>query len=812
MRETLNNIIYMAQRFKLATAFNMIGLVVSFATFFLLMTQVNYQRTYNQSIDDSDRLYRLESNYFFQNEVWQYSDYACAAFGDALSHMPRVVESYSLMRDISMGNLLPFKKGNSVAEYQFTLGNNTVVSALTHRVIDGEIEWTDDDKKGFIIPASIARDYFGTTRAAGKNMLMCYTDEQGRLMTEAFKVRGVFDDFPDNSDLPNCIYGNMGGKDPMPFNGDYKCYVKFSNRPRNLDSCAQAIKQAILSDINDSIRLSGNKPFFIDNKRDIEKTDFKLTALSKTYFESKSYSSGENGYRSMFYMLCLVAMMVIIVSTINFMNFTLAESPMRIRSLNTRLVLGASRRSLRLRVIAECVITAVTACIIAVIACAAFAMWTKSSMLFDGPLSPLQHPWLVLLMLAIAVLLGIVAGTYPAIFATSFPPAMALKGSFGLTREGNKLRTVLMFVQLFVTMFMASYFALLIPQAQYIYRTDYGFDKDRILTASLPSDLDSATLQRIHHGLSAMDEVERYSYSDNLLGSTDGLFIIKAESQGHYINYNYLHTDYNYVNTMRINIIEGKPFTASDTSGVIINEAARQQWTWLGIGDKISTSIEDGDSASIIGVCENVRYGTTHNTNNKPFAFILSPGIVGYGVLNIRVAEGASINQARRQIEALFNDNIPDGLARKQIVVKSFDDELAKTYKREFRFLQLLLIITAISLLITFIGTFCLSMFEAEQRRKEIAIRKIVGASSGEIVWMLCRRYGILVLISFVTVVPVAVFCSHISLEEFFFHTAIKWWVLLLVLALVGGIMLGTVALRGWFTARENPSSSIKTE
>ena len=145
-------------------------------------------------------------------------------------------------------------------------------------------------------------------------------------------------------------------------------------------------------------------------------------------------------------------------------------------------------------------------------------------------------------------------------------------------------------------------------------------------------------------------------------------------------------------------------------------------------------------------------------------------------------------------------------------MVKSFDDELAKTYKREFRFLQLLLIITAISLLITFIGTFCLSMFEAEQRRKEIAIRKIVGASSGEIVWMLCRRYGILVLISFVTVVPVAVFCSHISLEEFFFHTAIKWWVLLLVLALVGGIMLGTVALRGWFTARENPSSSIKTE
>ena len=158
----------MARRFKIATVLNMLGLIVAFSTFYMLMTQIIYQRTYNHEVKDHERIYLMVTNQAYQE--WDYTEHVCRPFADALQHFPQVIESYSLVRNDDVF-MLPFKKeDNSVADYQFNTGNNTVVSALGSECLDGNIEWTDNDSKGIIIHASVALDYFGTTQAAGKTM------------------------------------------------------------------------------------------------------------------------------------------------------------------------------------------------------------------------------------------------------------------------------------------------------------------------------------------------------------------------------------------------------------------------------------------------------------------------------------------------------------------------------------------------------------------------------------------------------------------------------------------------------------------
>ena len=141
-----------------------------------------------------------------------------------------------------------------------------------------------------------------------------------------------------------------------------------------------------------------------------------------------------------------------------------------------------------------------------------------------------------------------------------------------------------------------------------------------------------------------------------------------------------------------------------------------------------------------------------------------------------------------------------------------YDNGIAKSYKTELRFFRQVFLIGFFCIVMTLIGLFCLTMFETEYRRKEIGIRKVAGATTGEIVWMLCKHYSLLILLSFAAAVPVAWFCGKQTLEVFIDRSTIHWWIFPLSLLLVGGVMLGAVALQSWFAARKNPASTIKTE
>ena len=799
MKETLKNAYYMARRFKIATTLNLFGLVVAFAACYMLLTQIIYQFTYNRGVDDYQRLYRMESNFTYRE--WESSEHMCRPFAEGLKALPEV-ETYSLVWNNNFSSdSLAFKKGMHEYKYASSSGNITVVSALTNRVLDGKIEWTNDNQDGIIIPAVIANEFFGTVQAADSVMLTL--EENGQWKKK--RVLGVYDDFPANCEFPNCIYYNMRDFDLTILYPGYKCYVKFTEGEHDFDAIGKSLKQDVIETLIANTIKAGET---LDTNaiKDIQKTNIKFIPLEDCYFQFTSFTQGEHGYRGMFYILVLACLLIIIISTVNFLNFTLAESPMRIRGLNTRLVLGAKRRRLQVSMVAECVLTSICACLIGLALCGLLSLVPSVRTLFENDFVLSNHWWLVVFLLLLSIVVGIIAGVYPAIFATSFPPAMALKSSFGLTLQGIRLRTALIILQLFASMFMVTYIGYLFLQNRFIFNSDYGFDKDQIVVCPLNEHTESK--DDICQILAKNPAIYGVSVSSGVIGSTDAHYMIKTtDSKGELASYNFMLVDRQYLSTMGIKIVEGRDFLPGDTAAVIINEAALRRMNWE-VGNKISTSEnETPDSAVIVGVCADIRYGTTFTGNDQAYVFVLDYGQYDPNyVLNINIAPSADQDAVLQQVQKVLNQYDMESEPIR------YDKRLEATYQREMRFINLVGILSVICIMITLIGVFCLTMFETEYRRKEIGIRKVLGAKSGEIVKMLCGHYVPLILLSFMIAAPLAGYFGWLTLEPFSQHAEISWWIFPIALVLVGSITLATVALKSWRTARENPSNSIKSE
>ncbi len=818
MQEHLRNIIYMARRFKLATFFNMLGLVLGFACFYLFMTQIVYQATYNHDITDYKRLYRMESNFVF-NE-WQYTDNVPRPFAMALERMPQV-ESYSLTLNTSTGGfeeayIFPFKKGDREFRYTLSEGNNKAVSTLTDKRLSGEIEWTDTAQDGYIIPASIAMEYFGTTNVKD-SMELIYDDGE---TTEIYKfpVRGVYEDFPENSELVNCIYRNMQGADSLSLNSTYHCIVKFKHLPDDMEAFGDSLKSKIIDQLTKGYLHTEYEDEIPTVIQSVNETTIKFTPIKDSFFEHSTFTTGPSGFKSIFSTMQLSCLLIIIIVTINFLNFMMVESPMRIRSINTRLVLGASRRSLRMGMVMECVITSLIACALALVICYLVQYLPPVRNLIVGSAALTDHWLTVLFMIVIAVIVGITGGYYPATYATSHAPAMALKSNFGLSPEGKKLRTVLLCLQMILAMFLIIYSGIMCSQVWYILKSHYGYDRDQLLVVNLPYSPNGNLHTDIYNELMQMRGVEAASFSSILLGSTDGHYALRTEKDGKTVRYCYMTVDENYMTTMGIKVIKGRPISPSDTMAVIVNEAATKEWKWLKLGTRISTGIdsERSDSATVVGVCENIRYGTTRIVNDKPFFFIYDPDSYN-NCLNIRIAPDADKKEISRQISEMVQKHIKEKNSGQNISrpvnINYFNTRLQDIYKEEFRYFKQMLFISIFCLIITLIGVFCLTLFEIEYRRKEIGIRKVAGATTGEIVMMLCRIYGWLIIISFAVAAPIAFFIGTNTLAYFNERTPIHWWWgSLLALLIVGGLTLGTVIPQSWRIARENPVNSIKSD
>lgn len=786
----------MFRRYRIATLLNLFGLSVAVATFYLFMTQVIYNRTYNHNLNDYEHMYRLEIYGNLLGDNWGCS--ICRPFATMLRDIPQVK---SVVYYSPYVNQTDVKVNNRTITVPIVYMSKPGIEFFTGKLISGSSKSWGTGATA-IVNRSNAEKMFGTANAVGKTFEAINNNDGG---TIPVTVVGVSEDMPDNCTVSNGLYicDNESGMTDWS-EWSYCVFLRLADgtNPKKVE---RAIKLAFMK-ANDISEKEFDKEV---------KMKFRITPVDDIYFSGIGLQ--DKGNRSLVDVLTVVSVFVLFIALLNLLNFSLSEVPMRMRGINTRRVMGASVGGLRLKMIMESVLFAFVGLVIGVLFVVAFQRSEACMKLVSGDISFSAHWLLVAVMAASALVVGALAAVVPAFYSTSFAPALVLKGSFGLSPRGRQLRLAIMAVQFCVAFVLAIYIGVMSSQSSYIFNCDYGFNKNEVFYAWL-SDEAKAKRETIRTELKKLPFVENVGFAQKAIGSGDQYMGWGRGSGEHQMSLQVLPCDYEYPQTMGLKILEGRNFNEADmkTGAYVLNKAAMQQYKWLAVGDSIGRQNEWGPMSNylIVGVCNNFKLKSMRNDNSRvAIAFIIfGPDMEQWGdrcnQVFVRVAKGQDKVEAKRRITDVLNR-----LDTSQKYEMNFlDNDLQQTYVDEFRFISQVKFFAIICIIITIIGVFSLTMFETEYRRKEIGIRKVMGSSVGSIVRLFAMRYTVPLMVSFVVAAPVGWWLSMQWLQSFAEHTPLHWWLFPLSFVGVSAVVIATVVAQSWRVATQNPVESIKTE
>lgn len=750
------------------------------------MTQIDYNNSFNKGLHEYENLYRLETT-----GTWDDSNYHSHVFRP----MADILAEVSQVDGVSLSNMVSstiiYKGETKLLKPYCTLLTHSLEN-LNPTLLSGTLDVQTGNQ--LVIPRSLAEDYFGTVDAVGQSITF-----EGNTKRE---VIGVYEDFPDNCLFSNAIYSNFGDENLGSYwNWNYRCIVRLTPGA-DVESVTDMVKKKWFEHLAPGDNASKEEMDRYDERT--RRLGLRFNPVSETYFSGVD-AIDDRGNRGLNTVMEISCILIIIVAAINFINFTLAETPMRIKSINTRKILGSSTFSLRASLLLESCMTVLVAFLLATGVVAVLNVMPEFNNIIVGTAHISTHISLWLFTLAIALTVGIVSGLYPSYYVTSFQPAMVIKGSFGLSPTGQFLRKGLMGIQMIAAFIMVVYIGIIYLQRNYIFSSDYGYDKDEVLFTTNVENTDALRTELLN-----VPGISNISFCLMPIGIQD-MHMQWGRGEGDkYTNLEVFPVDWRFIDTYGIKIIEGRNFNEHDGDVYIVNKAARDKYSWI----EMDKPLTDGD-LNVVGVCENVRFSSTRvDNNNTPMAFVIfgerhKNWTMPLSTLNIRVEKNVDKTDMIKRVKEIL-DKACHGSHINPI--NFFDEELQHTYEEEMRFISQIEIFSIISVIITLVGVFCLTMFETEYRRKEIGIRKVMGSSIAEVLALICRQYVPMILISFVIAAPVAYYMGDKWLQNFAEHTAISWWLFPLTLAIVFVVVMLTVIAQSYRAASENPVNSIKTE
>ena len=631
----------------------------------------------------------------------------------------------------------------------------------------------------------------------------------------AMEVVAVFEDFPDNSLLGECeVVKNLGETNLYTTSEwSFNYFVKF--RPgADPDEFARQwtnVNQEMQREAAEKRAAAGDAA---DDDDESGIYGVRLSPVSDLYFESDSQAPCRQGSVVTTYTLLGIAVLVIVLAFINFVNFFFALVPVRIRTVNTFKVFGAPASSLRFNFVFE----AFGLVLIALLAAwyVSFALQgTEFASYISASLALSQNLEVVGLVAVVAFVMALAASLYPAWYITSFAPALVVKGSFGGTRSG-RLRTLLLGVQFFISIGLIIATSFIRLQHDYMMHYDMGFDKENLLAVRL-SERGAVSYDALRQKLLSDPQVKDVTGATSRLVSV-GRMGWGREFKGRQVAFQSYVVQPDFLRVMGIPITDGRDFLESDfdkeLGTMIFNEAARREFE-MQVGDRINGFVSPDEQ--IVGFCADfnfkpLQYGVS------PFCFYLLPKKIQQEnywhlphVVYVRMTPGADIAAVTAHIRRCIAEVDPR-TEPGDIVVRVFDEELGLEYDNERKLTAIVGLFALLAVVIALMGVFGLVLFETQHRRREIAVRRVMGASRGEILAMFNRRYVMLVAVCFVLAVPVSIWAVRHWLAGFAYAVPLYWWVFALALAGVLAVTALTVTVRSWRAVNENPAESVKSE
>ena len=795
MKTIIRNFTSIFRKFVTANLLNLLGLSLAFASFFVIMTQVIYDLGYNKSFTEHEKLFRLTMK--LGPGMEDYGVTLPRPLVEQLAAASPHIKGYGI--EEGWTRIDQFLVGDQEYSLNLVYGINDFMSVFQPIVICGDLKGLNQ-LPNIVLPRSEAMRIFGTANAVGKTLK--YKWVEGWI----FNVCAVIEDYPENNFLHGISFRGLNDNEGNYQNWNYQAYIRVDDTA-NLPNVISAMRQKAIELFKDDFNMT--------TQQEEEALQVVLTPIADTHFAkdlSKDSPNIKTVSRSSVYLLICFSLLIVVIAAVNFMNFTLAETPLRIRSINTQKVLGASTASLRGSLLAEAVIISLLA-FVGAMAMVYLAHDLGLQKLVQGSILLQDNLWLVGITLLISIVVGLLAGAYPSYYVTSFPPALVLKGSFGLSPKGRVLRTSLICLQFVVSFMLVIGVGIMYQQSYLIFHTDYGFDKDEVMVVPTAPDTRNHA-DAIDADLRKIPGIEGASLAQSVLGSNDRYQTWGRGEGDKHMTFTCVFVDWRFLSVMGIDIVEGRNFRQTDGDVYIFSESAKKKYPWLAVDKPIND-----EDMPVVGFCEDIKYSTLRvDDSQQPIAFLV-PSRDGYyskegfwrNHLLVRVAKGVDKREAKEKVLDVVlkyeHESKPDISDLRYV-----DDVLEESYRQERLFTQQILLFSLLAILISIIGVFGLTMFESEYRRKEIGVRKVFGSSTREILLMFNRRYLYILLGCFAVAAPLGYLVGQHWLEGFAVRTAISPLLFVVSFLLITLITMLTVTYQSWKNANENPVNSIKTE
>lgn len=811
MKIAFRNFLTTLRRYKVSSLLNVIGLTLAFTAFYVIMTQVWWELGYNRSLHEADRIYLVENEDWYEPGKWS-----------SWLNRPVPERVIASTAGVEVGGCMwgGFGSGTCWTSNEPSFGYNKFsascgsvslpfLDVFAFRSVEGDVH--DLGKPKSVI---VSREAAERMRVGVGSLIWVDTDEPQP--DGAMEVVAVFEDFPDNSLLGECeVVKNLGETNLYTTSEwSFNYFVKF--RPgADPDEFARQwtnVNQEMQREAAEKRAAAGDAA---DDDDESGIYGVRLSPVSELYFESDSQAPCRQGSVVTTYTLLGIAVLVIVLAFINFVNFFFALVPVRIRTVNTFKVFGAPASSLRFNFVFE----AFGLVLIALLAAwyVSFALQgTEFASYISASLALSQNLEVVGLVAVVAFVMALAASLYPAWYITSFAPALVVKGSFGGTRSGRRLRTLLLGVQFFISIGLIIATSFIRLQHDYMMHYDMGFDKENLLAVRL-SERGAVSYDALRQKLLSDPQVKDVTGATSRLVSV-GRMGWGREFKGRQVAFQSYVVQPDFLRVMGIPITDGRDFLESDFDKelgmMIFNEAARREFE-MQVGDRINGFVSPDEQ--IVGFCADfnfkpLQYGVS------PFCFYLLPKKIQQEnywhlphVVYVRMTPGADIAAVTAHIRRCIAEVDPR-TEPGDIVVRVFDEELGLEYDNERKLTAIVGLFALLAVVIALMGVFGLVLFETQHRRREIAVRRVMGASRGEILAMFNRRYVMLVAVCFVLAVPVSIWAVRHWLAGFAYAVPLYWWVFALALAGVLAVTALTVTVRSWRAVNENPAESVKSE
>jgi len=789
------------------TAINIGGLALAIVTCLLIVFYVFDELSYDRYNVKADRIYRVNANIKFGGNENSYAETPAPAAAALKQDFPEVEQ---VARMIDRGSF-KVKKGNQdIQEYKMIYADSTLFDIFTLPMIQGDPATALKEPRSVVITDEIARKYFNATNVVGRTLTF---DD-----TLAYKVTGVIKKIPQQSHFNFDFFLSMPtlaeSRQTTWFSNNFVTYIllKPGADPQALQAKLKGFMrqhagpelQSMIHTDFDNFEKNGNY-FRLD-----------LSPLKTIHLQSHrvgDFSTG--GSLSTVYIFSSIAIFILLIACINFMNLSTARSANRAREVGVRKVLGSPRKYLVAQFLTESIIVTLVATIIGVLAAWLLLPYFNNLANKDLTITPQILGWLIPVLTLMVLVIGGLAGSYPAFFLSGFRPIEVLKGKIASGFKGGMLRSSLVVFQFFISIFLIIGTLVIYNQLKYIESKDLGNNRDHVLIIKNAWFLGNKN-HSFREELKQLPGVQNASLSGFLptsisVNNSTSFFKDPFIDQKRGILSEEWFVDENYIPTLGIKMATGRNFSAqmkTDTSGIILNEAAAKL---LGYTNPVSQSLYSPNDQMgktfkqyhVIGVMKDFNY---RSLKEPVRAMILVYGN-DMGAVTVRL-KSSDMPALISRIKDKWASFVPG-----QAFEYSFmDQEFDGIYRTEQRTGEIFIIFTSLAIIIACLGLFGLAAYAAEQRTKEIGIRKVLGASMPTIVGMLSKDFIKLVLIAICIATPVAWWAMNKWLQDFAYRMNIQWW----VIALAGGaailIAFVTISFQSIKAALNNPVKSLRSE